>query len=339
MASKLGFTQSFHGNPTNSQILLMWKSNFSLSNPVITTQSITMDVIIQNSFNGKITCVYAKCNRLERKDLWEHLTVLSSSMTDPWFVGGDLNAILDAREKKGGRPTEVRNLFDFQNCILQTGLIDAGFSGNPFTWSNNRAGLARVWKRLDRIMVNADFQLVFPKLMVAHLERVCSDHAPLCVKFEDMVQSRRSIFTYQRMWADHPTFHTVVATAWSTAASGSPGQKFHRKLMHLQRTLKDWNWSVFGDLRTNIKLSQERVQSLEYSLQTRWDEDTADQCATAKAQLLQYESWEAEFLCQKARIEWSKDGDRNTKLYHATIKDRRRKHQIQLQKEVLYFER
>ena len=33
-------------------------------------------------------------------------------------------------------------------------LIDLGYTGIPFTWCNQRDANARVWKRLDRAMVN-----------------------------------------------------------------------------------------------------------------------------------------------------------------------------------------
>ena len=35
-------------------------------------------------------------------------------------------------------------------------VFDAGFSRSSFTWCNNRKGRARIWKRLDRLLINGE---------------------------------------------------------------------------------------------------------------------------------------------------------------------------------------
>ena len=44
-----------------------------------------------------------------------------------------------------GGPNEV---------IEKNGLIDINFSGNPYTWSNGREGLANIKEMLDRAFAN-----------------------------------------------------------------------------------------------------------------------------------------------------------------------------------------
>lgn len=48
-------------------------------------------------------------------------------------------------------------MHDFQNFRLQNALHDAGFLGNPFTWSNNCHGANRIWQLLDRALLSYDF--------------------------------------------------------------------------------------------------------------------------------------------------------------------------------------
>ncbi|XP_058094544.1 uncharacterized protein LOC131240378 [Magnolia sinica] len=50
--------------------------------------------------------------------------------------------------------------------INATGLVDAGFSGNKFTWYNNQFGNARVWARLDRVLLNTEWMNSFPLFRV-----------------------------------------------------------------------------------------------------------------------------------------------------------------------------
>lgn len=40
--------------------------------------------------------------------------------------------------------------------MASVGLIDLSYSGSRFTWCNNRFEGAKVWKRIDRVLVIAD---------------------------------------------------------------------------------------------------------------------------------------------------------------------------------------
>ncbi|XP_012832503.1 PREDICTED: uncharacterized protein LOC105953389 [Erythranthe guttata] len=211
--------------------------------------------------------------------------------------------------------------------------MDAGFIGNPFTWSNNRTGPARIWKRLDRILVSPSFHLSFPNLKVVHLERTLSDHAPLCVSFEQLLDSVRTRFIFQRMWVDHSSFLEIVKKAWTIPVFGSPSYIFQQKMHNVRRVLKRWNWEVFGDLQSNIKASQQTIQAFENELQQGSNDEISGHLVETKKHLNRLEDWEAEMLSAKARLAWEKDGDRNTALYHACIKERCKRSTIQIKRE------
>ncbi|KAL9673914.1 hypothetical protein QQ045_030177 [Rhodiola kirilowii] len=83
--------------------------------------------------------------------------------------------------QQGGVQTDDGAIFEFNEFLIQAGLLDAGFEGNPFTWSNNRTEANRVWKRLDRVLLNGHALTAYPTLSVKHLARMCSDHCPLFV--------------------------------------------------------------------------------------------------------------------------------------------------------------
>lgn len=85
IANKLWFPNCMHGNPINSHIWILWKNEVSISIEIVTEQSITMDVNIPFSFQGKFTAVYANCNRLDRMQLWDELIQLSNTFTAPWI--------------------------------------------------------------------------------------------------------------------------------------------------------------------------------------------------------------------------------------------------------------
>ena len=72
----------------------------------------------------------------------------------PTIFLGDFNVISSAEEKQGGRPFQYVEAESFLNFTEEAALTDLGFSDPKFTWCNNRRGRARIWKRLDRALVN-----------------------------------------------------------------------------------------------------------------------------------------------------------------------------------------
>ena len=51
---------------------------------------------------------------------------------------GDFNAIANGKEKSGGALVRYNDIKDFKAFISNVGLLDLGFQGPSFTWSNQR---------------------------------------------------------------------------------------------------------------------------------------------------------------------------------------------------------
>ncbi|XP_070020283.1 uncharacterized protein LOC142180894 [Nicotiana tabacum] len=85
-----------------------------------------------------LTLVYAKCDRIERIELWDTLYAMTSDMIVPWLVGGYFNVIWDEEENYGGLPVSLLEVDDFRHCIKTCNLTDLGFKGSIFTWWNGR---------------------------------------------------------------------------------------------------------------------------------------------------------------------------------------------------------
>lgn len=56
----------------------------------------------------------------------------------PWLIIGGLNLILSQDEKRGGEPIDSREVEFATNLIQQDEMLDLGFTGNEFTYSNGR---------------------------------------------------------------------------------------------------------------------------------------------------------------------------------------------------------
>lgn len=132
------------------------------------------------------------------------------------------------------------------------------------------------------------------------------------------------------MWVDHPDFLNLVASDWAKPINGPPRLVFWRKLMQLKHTLKAWNWTVFGNIFNTKKELQSRIQSLEVQLQQGWSESVHSDWHQTRTELCKVERWENELLRHQAKMDWTKNGDLNSKFFHAVIKEKKKGYLTQI---------
>ncbi|KAL5791779.1 hypothetical protein ACOSP7_000373 [Xanthoceras sorbifolium] len=63
----------------------------------------------------------------------------------PWIIGGDFNEILRSEEKLGGLVRSHRAMDSFREVVDDCNLIDMGFKGSLFTWSNRQDVIEKAW--------------------------------------------------------------------------------------------------------------------------------------------------------------------------------------------------
>ncbi|XP_075107149.1 uncharacterized protein LOC142180120 [Nicotiana tabacum] len=110
------------------------------------------------------TLVFAKCDSIERIELWDSMYALASDMSVPWLVGGDFNVKVDEEETFRGLLVSLNVVKDFRHSIDTCNLVDLGFKGSIFTWWNGRSDDACIFKRLDRCLANFELQQMMPDL-------------------------------------------------------------------------------------------------------------------------------------------------------------------------------
>lgn len=103
-----------------------------------------------------LTGVYGSTEWLQKWDFWQSLQALAHAFAGPWMCIGDFNCILNSSEKRGGHSFVSSSHNLFHNLMDACGLIDLGFKGQKFTWSNNRDGNVKIYERLDRAIANGE---------------------------------------------------------------------------------------------------------------------------------------------------------------------------------------
>lgn len=267
----------------------------------------------------ELTAVYAKCTRMERRELWDSFKSLAESVGDaPWLAGGDFNCILHESERIGGLSDRRLDMEEFGDMVSDCGLTDAGFSGSPFTWERN--GLK---ERLDMMFYSDQWLDMFPMISVSHLSRTWSDHAPMLITADAQLERLPSAFRFQSMWVRHTDFQRTVAQVWGFPCHETGMLRLQTKLRRLKQTLKWWNWNVFGDI---FKKKQQAGQAVLEAEQI-YDRDPNPltrmilKKATAELNLILH--MEEDFWRQKSACRWATDGERNTKFFHSLVKRRR----------------
>ena len=85
-----------------------------------------------------LSAVYASPKIVERQLLWDNLSTVSSLHALPLVIVRDFNEVLVGEDKFGGRTVSINRALRFQECLDTCKMIDIGFFGAHYTWSNNR---------------------------------------------------------------------------------------------------------------------------------------------------------------------------------------------------------
>jgi hypothetical protein len=99
----------------------------------------------------------------------------------PWLCAGDFNEVLTHDEQLGGNERSEARMMKFRDCLADCRLMDLGYKGYPFTWSNRRTGEANVQARLDRATGSAELLQLFPCTTVQHIPTEETDHLALLI--------------------------------------------------------------------------------------------------------------------------------------------------------------
>lgn len=333
IARKIGL-HTVIGNEANegdiSKIWLFYVPGLNIQVVQMHHQFLTVGLIENNEISMLFSFVYASCNYVTRRVLFDELISFGEGVSVPWLVGGDFNCVTSPDEKVGGRPPFMPSLTDFHSFQSASGLIDAGFSGSPFTWSNNQLGSFHIKARLDRVFYNSFWLDKGWNMSIKHLVRGVSDHAPLLVSMAN-ITPKPGRFIYQAMWHTHDDFLSFVKARWDevNCVTVNPLFLLQHKLKSLKVHLRQWNKTVFGNIH---KAKDKAVTDLEKA-QANFDnipsEEHKMRLNLAHALLKQALVREEIFWLQKSRIQWLNYGDRNTQFFHHFAKVRQQKNFIQ----------
>ncbi|XP_062076508.1 uncharacterized protein LOC133781498 [Humulus lupulus] len=219
-------------------------------------------------------------------------------MKIPWIVGGDFNAVLNPEERLEYRGN-ANELIPFQTCVNKCGLEDVKYNGRFFTWNNKQDGKNRVYAKLDRFLATSDWIDTYSTVEVSFLPEGDFDHSP------------------------------ALLTFWQEKVAGSHMYQLVFLLKQLKSGLKSLNRQGRGDVELQEKEAYQHLLNIQQQLQL--DPSNSElilaEIKSRKDFSVAHKNY-IQYLSQKAKVDWIKSGDENTKMFHTSLKVRRQQNTI-----------
>jgi hypothetical protein len=118
----------------------------------------------------------------------------------------------DTLKKKNTMAGVHRHTPLFNSLIHFYGLRELIMNGGLFTWSNNQD--PPVLEKLDRILMNKEWEDIFPQAAVNRLPHEVSDHNPLIISTGKCGNLPHIQFKFELTWLKNPEFYTHVEKIW-----------------------------------------------------------------------------------------------------------------------------
>ncbi|KAA3490037.1 reverse transcriptase [Gossypium australe] len=246
------------------------------------------------------------------RESWNLLRHLSGDHNTPWLVLRDFNEITSSFEKRGGRLRSERQMLDFRMALEDCNLIDIGFKGCWFTWERGRVKATNIRERLDRGVATLNWLELFPKHQIEHLTHSFSDHCPLLLDtmggncIDQQLKERK--FRFEAKWCLESSFEGLVRRWWEDTSESIPN-----KLEIMGHRLLEWSKLNTREERRNRLQLKQRLEDLH-------SQDISDDVLAEIVEVQLDLNLEADkeeiYWEQRARVNWLKNGDRNTSFFH-----------------------
>jgi hypothetical protein len=168
-----------------------------------------MDLKIQQKWC--LVIVYGAAQDDEKDDFLTDLGDIYRDQSLPLLIGGDFNLLRGASEKnKTLKPSRWNDMFNYIINTCEMREID--MFGGQFTWSNNQ--VVPTLEKLDRFLVNREWELLFPLTIVHKLSREISDHNPIILDTMEGREKQSREFRFDKRWLKDESFLAKVARVW-----------------------------------------------------------------------------------------------------------------------------
>ena len=122
-------------------------------------------------------------------------------------------------------------------------MVDLGFSGSRYTWTNKQGISGLIQECIDRFFVTPDWWHLYPEAQVAYLTRRHSDHCLVILESNPRrLMQRPRPFVFQNFWLSDTSFPGVVSSSWQA------GSSLTEVVENFAKKATTWNKTHFGNV-------------------------------------------------------------------------------------------
>jgi hypothetical protein len=176
-------------------------------------------------------------------------------------------------------------------------------------------------ERLDRFVANEEWLNLYPLVSCQNLVSSASDHLPIFLDTHPVNHGYiRKRFRFEAMWLHHDQSKEQIKQAWEGTVNGDSMARVKERIQACQRRLETWEKDCFGHVTRTIKVKSKQLEELE---QLPLGNQVGDQVGMLKKKLNDLLGKEEIMWRQRSRVQWLREGDRNTKFFHARANHRK----------------
>ena len=239
-------------------LALLWNSSVALHIQSYSNHHIDVNVLHEDGMRWRVTGFYGHPKSAMRVHSWALLRQLHRSRSMPWSVMGNFNEITSLDEQWGRGDRSLVQMEGFREVLSEVSLLDLGYFGLDFTWSNRCRNGALVHVRLNRCVTNEDWMLLFPHARVLHVVVVALDHMGLLTDLNPpqlpSSGSRKKRFRFEHMWVHEMGYKEAIQAAWDFSFSSSPMYIVAQKIKQCRVHLLQWS-------KTQLRFTPQLIES------------------------------------------------------------------------------
>nr|GEX91986.1 RNA-directed DNA polymerase, eukaryota [Tanacetum cinerariifolium] len=289
-------------------ILCMWNPNMFVKEQVSTCDYFValMGTWAKTSSKLLIISVYTPQELNKRHNLWDYLRTFIDRWEGDTMIMGDFN--------------EVRS--EHESFISSACLIDLPLEGYAFTWAHKSASKM---SKLDRYIISEGVLDLFPHLSALCLDRHLFDPRPILLR-ETNYDYGPYPFSFFHSWFAMEGFNSFVETTWKSLNIVEPNGliRLKKKLQALKIAIKAW--SKEANKRSNdkkINIQQNLLEVDKLIDQEKSNDEILIERITLLNDLQELNNRNDMEISQKAKIQWSIEGDENSKYFHGIMNEQR----------------
>ncbi|GJZ02765.1 RNA-directed DNA polymerase, eukaryota [Tanacetum coccineum] len=230
---------------------------------------------VKGSWKGKdedvfLVCIYGPHVGRQKSSLWERLSSLLYRWKGAWCIFEDLNVVrkIDVRLNSQVNLNEITEFSDFINDMR---LVKIPMGGRKFTRVTDD-GVK--FSKLDRFLLNEEFNELWANLSVIALDRKLSDHYSILLKDVKLDFGPKPFWVFNT-WLEEHDFLGIVEGAWNkNMRSIHPDCIFQDRLKNVKASLRVWSKDRFGGHKECIKNLEKKALKWELQAEHRGLSDT-----------------------------------------------------------------